>query len=722
MPTLGKNKDRPKEEDARAARMSRRNNNKDEDDGEPTTPKNQARRGKKERKGDTPTKIKNLKPAEMEDDTPNNNNNNNNDDDDASMNSLEREINNAEKDLNAAMFGNESEENKEGEINNEGDVNEGGADAGTTTTSGGMGNANTPTWTPRVPTNNNNNSTTSSNTSTGGSTTSSARFSTDTSYKAAVGGKVGGNVRRQNKRASGGAKKIVHEHSWYAAVTFKIDSCKDVQKGVVDKFGDILTTIRKKDEEAAIINASDEITKAFTKAQLPQELDDLVNEWLHVEGNQKSIFANNIPTGKNRSYEAVLFLGTQWEPSKLIEKTALQLMKINVDMSYKRIQELHTVKYMLLMGAPNNLHPDGVEQTMNLILREVADMMKEEDETRYSQLMWGPEAPFPFFKITRSYVKHAPYVTRGKNEKTPSWQRMVLHLEHKPEDAYDISFRCQFANKRKLFKKYFGKFCFFLVGPQKALGEGERAKLGTMIARHGSVNLCMGCVPIRGVINPDEKVCIERADDYEGNKRAPLVVSLRDILMSVKLNGERLFMCLNMTDNGDYEVWYPNGKGCVDHKARAKAWGELPGGNLKFYLLKRGLNEFGVNMLIDRAFTTEEVLSAEGCKLLEDGTVINKSSAMLQDNIDEIEACYWVDETAGLLESELKEMQRGGARTRNAVIDPSSMAAFNFTKDDNTVVIIRKGGSHLVPLLQRRIKEVFPWLKTPSLTCQMGIT
>ena len=119
---------------------------------------------------------------------------------------------------------------------------------------------------------------------------------------------------------------------------------KDVQKAVVDKFG--------KDDEAAIINASDEITKAFTKAQLPQELDDLVNEWLHVEGNQKSIFANNIPTGKNRSYEAVLFLGTQWEPSKLIEKTALQLMKINVDMSYKRIQELHTVKYMLLMGAP----------------------------------------------------------------------------------------------------------------------------------------------------------------------------------------------------------------------------------------------------------------------------------------------------------------------------------------------------------------------------------
>ena len=105
---------------------------------------------------------------------------------------------------------------------------------------------------------------------------------------------------------------------------------------------------------------------------------------------------------------------------------------------------------------------------MNIIFKEVADMMKEEDETRYSQLM--PNAPFPFFKITRSYVKHAPYA---------SWQRMVLHLEHKPEDEYDISFRCQFANKRKLFKKFFGKFCFFLVGSRKPLGEGERAKLGT---------------------------------------------------------------------------------------------------------------------------------------------------------------------------------------------------------------------------------------------------
>ena len=695
MPTLGPNKNTvpSKEETDRTERMNRRNNNREE---EPTTP-TKGRRGKRHKDAaPTPDKIKNMKPGDMDEEEIvfENKNEGKGDDDDSvrsnlsmgSVDSMTDHINNAEKDIRAAMEGNSTGGNNNDEEMEEEKV---AAENNSNPSSSNMGNAHTPAWTPRAPSNNkgstNKNNSNASATS-NNNKNSRASFSSDTNNKTASGGKVGGSVRRQQKRTSGGQKKINHEYKSFLNIKFSVKKGAKgtLHQSIIDALGDTLTILRERDDEVAIMNASDEITPAFTKTQLPK-LSVLVDEWVYFNGDTNKIFKDTIPDGKSRTYEAVIMMGSQWSPQQLLVKSVIDLQEIGVELEYKKVQELHTEKFIAILGAYNNLDTSGMKHVITLMLEEAAKMMIEDKDQHYSALLWGPES-IPFFQLWRGYIKNAPYLVRGKDEKTPSWQKMAVHLEYKPEDEDMLLRRMMYAKKKGLVKKYLGKFAYPIATPKEQLPERDRPNLTRMIARHGSVNLCMGVVKVKGVVSPDEVVEIHRSPDYEGNERPPIKVSFRDVLMSIKQDGVRLFHCLNQADSGDFELVYPGGKGCDNHKITAQGWGNLPGGHLKFYLLKRGCDPMSVDNFIVKVFDTEEIYSAEGCKLLEDGTVINKTEGEMRDEIAEVEACSYVDIRDGLLKSELKEMDRGAARTRDPyILDPKSMAAFNFTKDDNTV-------------------------------------
>lgn len=652
--------------------------------------------------GNTPPNIKNLKSNAMDEDVEEeeivfNENMQVEGDDEKSINSgksgsndndsMTDDIKNAEKDIRGAMEGNNTTGgNKDDDMeDNMEEDNEGEGNAINLTSK--MGGANTASWTPLNPNDNNNNSKGKGNSGTGGKSkttkNSRASFSSDTSTK--TSGKVGSNVRRQQKRTSGGQKKIDHAHKFFVEMSFRVQKGAPgtLHQSIIDVMGDTLTILRDKDDEVAILNASDETTPAFTKTQLPK-LSTFADEWVHFVGDVNKLFKDNIPNGKARTYNAVLMIGSQWDPTKLLEKTVIDLQSINVDLTYKKVQELHTERFIAILGAYNNLDEQGVKHIVHEMLVEGANMMLADKTEHYTPLIWGPEH-IPDFEIWRGYIKNAPWVERAKDEKTSSWQKMALHLEYKPADEELLFKRMVYAKKKGLVKKYLGRFAYPIMTPKQQLPERERSKFSTMVNRHGSVNLSMGIVKVRGVIEPDTPVEIHRAQDYHGNERVPISISFRDLLMSIKENGVRLFHCLNQAKSGDYELVYPAGKGCDNHKIAAQGWGDLPGGHLKFYLLKRGCEPADVDKLISTIFDSEEIVSAEGCKLLEDGTIINKAEGEVRDEIAEVDACPYVDIREGLLKSELREMDKGVARTRGPAIDPKSMAAFNFNKEDHTV-------------------------------------
>ena len=57
----------------------------------------------------------------------------------------------------------------------------------------------------------------------------------------------------------------------------------------------------------------------------------------------------------------------------------------------------------------------------------------------------------------------------------------------------------------------------------------------------------------------------------------------------------------------------------------------------------------------------------------------------MQGDIEAVESCPWIDMTAGLCKSEIAQLQGPAEVRMNPIVDPKSMAAFDFEKDDNTV-------------------------------------
>ena len=183
---------------------------------------------------------------------------------------------------------------------------------------------------------------------------------------------------------------------------------------IINELGDFLKVMRERDDELAIINASDEDTPAFTKAQLPK-LSVFAEEWVHFVGDKKKMFKDNIPDGKSRTYTLVLMIGLQWSPQQLLDKTVIDLQEIGMELDYKKVQELETERFLAILGAYNNLDASGIKQVINLMLTEAANLMVADKQHHYSTLMWGPDV-IPFFDVWRGYVKHAPWLNRGKND------------------------------------------------------------------------------------------------------------------------------------------------------------------------------------------------------------------------------------------------------------------------------------------------------------------
>ena len=66
----------------------------------------------------------------------------------------------------------------------------------------------------------------------------------------------------------------------------------------------------------------------------------------------------------------------------------------------------------------------------------------------------------------------------------------------------------------------------------------------------------------------------------------------------------------------------------------------------------------------------------------------------MQGSIVAIELCLWIDTTAWLCKSDIAQLQESTEARKDPVMDPKSMAAFNFEKNNNTVALFKKWGGN----------------------------
>ena len=136
----------------------------------------------------------------------------------------------------------------------------------------------------------------------------------------------------------------------------------------------MITVLKKKDDSVVIVNHSNEDQKAFTREQLPGDLDDFKEKWTFFD-YKNSAFINKVQPGKTRTLKGSMIVATMWEIKKLISRTELAAQKTGFTLSYKELQYVNTRHELHITGTANGFHLPAVTEEVREILKEATGDM-----------------------------------------------------------------------------------------------------------------------------------------------------------------------------------------------------------------------------------------------------------------------------------------------------------------------------------------------------------
>jgi hypothetical protein len=111
-----------------------------------------------------------------------------------------------------------------------------------------------------------------------------------------------------------------------------------------------------------------------------------------------------------------------------------------------------------------------------------------------------------------------------------------------------------------------------------------KKKLATTIAFHTSFQMCINHVPLWGLGDPDKEVELIRVEYKDRDHQELVTISMHQVLFKHQVNHLPLGQSLLQNDDGSWQRYYSNGKGCQNHKGVATAWSGSIAAHLKFHL------------------------------------------------------------------------------------------------------------------------------------------
>ena len=362
-------------------------------------------------------------------------------------------------------------------------------------------------------------------------------------------------------------------------------------------------------------------------------------------------------------------IASNMEPERLVEKSELNLNRLGISMKYKKLQIMDTKHNLHLLMCPNGLYLPALKKICDDVLKRARAVMIEKDRDKYPTYIHDPDL-LPKYNVVRDFAANAPWVSKRKDEKVTSWQKMMFQLEYDACNEVELHNCCEYDRKMGLWKRYLGQFANYVKNSEENASDGEKSTWGTMIARHGSINLGVGSVGLRGLVDTDQRCELELVPLSKGKPRQPIQITVREIMMGSKIDGVRLWQVVISSESGSWKGYYPNGKGCANHQSKAKSWGSQLAAELKFFMLKRGVTLESTMKLIVASFSAEAVLMAETATMDCHGNGINRRQQATQGDIVAVESCPWIDMTAGLCKSEIAQLQGPAEVRTNLVVDP----------------------------------------------------
>ena len=459
-----------------------------------------------------------------------------------------------------------------------------------------------------------------------------------------------------------------------------LPGAEDIQDTVFGLMHHCLTTLKERDNTACFAN-SERSLMAHKRTDFPRDFTDFYDDWGVWDEPTKS-FLNTMPTGRGRSFTGSFYFRSTWEPEKLFEKTLLKMaavpkLKGTIAITVKACQHLDTERAVILFNVPF-CSASSLRSILRKAMTEQKSSLIKRHPAKWPPIEWG--RPLPDFDLIRDFVKNTPWRAREEKSTIQAYHKLAWQLECPTEEADRIYKLLKAMKTNKSIYRVLGDSATILRAPGPKASEDMKKQLGMAVAFHTAFQMSINFVILRGFLDPDKAVEVNRIEDEDGDDQEAVRLSVRQVMYSHKVNHLPLWQAIVQNEDGSWRGYYSNGKGCQNHKGVATAWGGAIGAHLKFHLLKRGVTEASALKLV-RASCSAQTFHDACTSTYKDGKVVSAAQAEIDNELEEMQKrASWVDITAGMEASERQEYDAEHIIQR---LDPSDPRALNFEEDQS---------------------------------------
>ncbi len=338
-------------------------------------------------------------------------------------------------------------------------------------------------------------------------------------------------------------------------------------------------------------------------------------QWYFDIPNEKAF--NNVNQDGGRLIKGSVVMGFSADPQKCLDDAAGDLRHMGCAIFYKQCQEVNTIARQILLGAPNSIKEQSIQQIMDnelvkLELQLLSDKNNEYRITKQHQSCWVKYA------VVREFPSGMPWegAEEKKQKQGTNNARLAYVLHVYKSDYARMKTLLAYAKDMKVWQKHWGNLAFAVEIPTERSPQAEKTWYIQMVQTHGSVQLSMGAALLEGLMNINTSFMLRLLLDAEGKARSPKIMSVQDIFNLMELNNKQVWICTSTGSNGMTTGYFPSVvQELPEHVA---AFFTCPGAQVYWWLRRRGCITTDVNKLIRHCFTLSQQQKVSSSKYLKD--------------------------------------------------------------------------------------------------------
>ena len=463
-----------------------------------------------------------------------------------------------------------------------------------------------------------------------------------------------------------------HDNHTYIQVQITLKGEPDVPSALTRTLATLLGILQAKDPTACLTKELNVRKQIYSEGDFPLDFREFYDDWSYWDHDVNYLLLAVPPGGNGRTFHGTVCLSTSWEPQRLLDQCVftirnLQVKGATIRVSIKELQALRTARNIVLFGVPSDVNYEAVTSLLREMMEEALVLMVDHNPTRYPEedYHWLPE-----FGLARMYVKNTPFEERDKNDTTPSWAKMPLHVEVESyfEDyMYEI---LMFMVTNKIIHQVFGDYVWVQQNaPTNKATTDLKNKMKESLRNHMAIVLSLGRVHLRGLEDPDKNIILERGPDEAGHARKSIFMSVRKVMRFFKVNGIRLWQFIRPVGDGGWCAYYASGKLCETHRILAENWSLNPAAHVRFKCVSRGVVQGDISKFLRSTFSMSAAREGELAKYV-NGIIVSEQQASMMAVDLKLKSCKWVNNAAIFT----KETGKKAEQHARAFLDDDSMA------------------------------------------------